>query len=98
MGIAKKWKPTVRLIAFVFPALLFYTVFMLAPACGGIWYSFTDWNGLNKTNQMIGPANFIEAVTDDPVFIKSIVFTLKYVVVMVLLQNIFAMLLAAFVE
>ncbi len=98
MDKTKRWKQNIVLIAFVFPALLFYTVFMLVPAGGGIWYSFTDWNGLNPTYRVVGPANYIEALTGDPFFIKSIVFTLKYVMVMVLLQNLFAILLAALVE
>lgn len=93
-----KWKQSMVLLAFVLPALVFYITFVIVPACGGIWYSFTDWNGLNRTKEMVGAANFIEAVTDDPVFIHSILFTLKYVVVMVILQNAFALLLAVFVE
>lgn len=98
MNEAKKWKQRRDLLAFVFPALLFYAVFMLAPAFGGVWYSFTDWNGLNKTYDMIGLENYIEALTDDPVFIQSIMFTLKYVMFMVVLQNVIALLLAVLVE
>ena len=98
MNKSRKWKQSAILLAFVFPALLFYIAFMLVPAFGGIWYSFTDWNGLNRTYDMVGATNYIEALIYDPVFIKSILFTLKYVVFMVLLQNIFALLLAVFVE
>lgn len=71
---------------------------MLVPAFGGFYYSFTDWNGLNHTYDFIGLSNFLEAFTDDPDFIKSILFTLKYVVFMVVLQNVFALLLAALIE
>jgi ABC-type sugar transport systems, permease components len=95
---ALKMRKLAIFLAFVFPALLFYTVFMLVPAFGGIWYSFTDWNGLNPTYETVGAANFIEALTDDPAFIKSILFTLKYVIIMLVLQNILALLLAVFIE
>ncbi|SDO78137.1 raffinose/stachyose/melibiose transport system permease protein [Paenibacillus sp. yr247] len=98
MQITKKQKQMVILLAFVFPALLFYTAFVLAPAFGGIGYSLTDWNGLNPTYEMVGFSNYIEALTDDPNFLKSIWFTLKFVVFMVVLQNVFAMLLAVFIE
>lgn len=98
MGMSGKTKQTVALLAFVLPALLFYAIFLLAPAFGGIWYSLTDWNGLNPTSRMVGFANYVEALTEDPVFIDSIWFTLKYVIVMVVAQNIIAALLAVLVE
>ncbi|MCD9023866.1 carbohydrate ABC transporter permease [Cohnella silvisoli] len=98
MQWTKKRKQTITLLAFVFPALLFYAVFMLAPAFGGIGYSLTDWNGLNPTYHWVGFANYTEALTDDPYFIKSIWFTLRFVAFMVVLQNALALLLAVFVE
>lgn len=98
MNIQNKRRQTMMLLAFVLPALLFYAVFMLVPAFGGIWYSFTDWNGLNPTYQWVGFANYIEALTQDPFFLQSIGFTLKYVVFMVILQNFFALLLAVLIE
>lgn len=91
-------KQTIILLVFVLPALLFYAVFVLAPAFGGVWYSLTNWNGLNRTYRFVGFANYIEALTDDPFFLKSIGFTLKYVVFMVVLQNAIALLLAVLVE
>jgi raffinose/stachyose/melibiose transport system permease protein len=47
---------------------------------------------------MVGLANYIEALTADPFFLKSVGFTLKYVVFMVVLQNVIALLLAVLVE
>lgn len=98
MNNERKWKQTVTLLTFVFPALLFYAVFVLAPACGGVWYSLTDWNGLNRIYKFVGFDNYIETLIEDPIFLKSILFTLKYVVAIVVLQNVFALLLAVFVE
>ncbi len=95
---SKKHKDTLILLAFVLPALIVYTVFVLAPATGGIWYSLTDWNGLNPTYNMVGFSNYIEALTDDPVFMNSIIFTLKYVACMVILQNVIALFLAVLIE
>ncbi|TFE19510.1 carbohydrate ABC transporter permease [Cohnella luojiensis] len=98
MRITKKRKQTLVLLAFVFPALLFYAVFMLAPAFGGIGYSLTDWNGLNPTYRWVGFANYTEALTEDPFFIDSVWFTLKFVAFMVVLQNGISILLAVLIE
>ncbi|MEI2400706.1 MULTISPECIES: carbohydrate ABC transporter permease [Paenibacillus] len=98
MSGSNKSKQSLILLAFVFPALLFYAVFMLAPAFGGAWYSFTDWNGLNPAYHLVGFANYIEALTDDAFFIDSVWFTLKFVVFMVVLQNVLAVLLAVLIE
>ena len=87
-----------KLLAFVFPALVFYIIFVLVPAGGGIWYSFTNWNGLNPTFRFVGLANYVEALTKDTSFLKSVLFTLKYVVLMVILQNVLALGLAVLVE
>ncbi|KIL40443.1 ABC transporter permease [Gordoniibacillus kamchatkensis] len=94
----RRWKQTVTLLAFVFPALLFYAVFLLASAFGGIWYSFTDWNGLNPIYKWVGFGNYIEALTGDPVFLNSVGFTLKYVVCIVVFQNLIALGLAILIE
>lgn len=98
MTSSRKRSRTVTLIAFVLPALAFYAVFTLAPAFGGAWYSLTDWNGLNPTYHMVGFSNYAEAFTEDPYFIDSIWFTLKYVLFMVVLQNVVSLGLAVLVE
>lgn len=98
MSTIRKNKQTVILLAFVMPALLFYAVFTIAPAFGGVWYSLTNWNGLNPTYEMVGFANYAEALTNDPSFIKSVGFTFKYVIFMVILQNAIALTLAVFIE
>jgi raffinose/stachyose/melibiose transport system permease protein len=98
MSLIRNRKNTLILLAFVFPALLFYSVFVLAPSIGGVWYSMTDWNGLNPTYRMVGFGNYIEALTEDRFFLDSIWFTLKYVVFMVVLTNFFAILLAVLIE
>lgn len=98
MFMTRKHKKTATLIAFVFPALLLYVVFTIAPALGGVWYSLTNWNGLNPSYDLVGLANYIEALMDDKYFVESIWFTLKFVLYMVVLQNAIALLLAVLVE
>ena len=92
------WKSTGQLLWFVAPALAFYLVFVLVPAAGGVWYGFTNWNGLNPTYRFVGLANYAEALTQDPVFLDAVWFTLQYVGFMVVLQNVLALFLAVVVE
>jgi len=91
-------KKYISLLAFVAPAFILYLCFLLIPTVNGLYYSLTNWNGLNPTYKFIGLENFIEIFKDDPYFIDSILFTLKYVVFMVVLQNIFALFLATLIE
>ncbi|HEX2954230.1 MAG TPA: sugar ABC transporter permease [Bacillota bacterium] len=35
-----------QFVAFLLPALVFYALFFLIPLAQGVWYSFTDWNGI----------------------------------------------------
>lgn len=88
----------VSLLAFTAPALIFYIAFLLIPMIGAFYYSITDWNGLNRDYDLIGFANFVEVFKEDPDFVNSLLFTLKYVVVMVVLQNVFALFLAVLIE
>lgn len=55
---------TGKLLAFVLPAMTFYVIFVLVPAAGGVWYSFTNWNMLNPTFRFVGFENYVEALTD----------------------------------
>jgi raffinose/stachyose/melibiose transport system permease protein len=86
-----------NLTLFILPALLFYAIFTLAPAFGGIWYSFTNWNGLNPNYELIGFRNF-EMLLKDKNFINSIWFTVRLWGIMVVLQNVIALGLAVLIE
>ncbi|MFC5401454.1 carbohydrate ABC transporter permease [Cohnella soli] len=98
MSTVAKRRKIISLLAFVFPALSFYVVFTIAPAFGGVMFSLTDWNGLNPTYRWVGLSNYREALVEDPYFVAAILFTLKYVVCMVVLQNGIALTLALLVE
>ncbi|WP_149095692.1 carbohydrate ABC transporter permease [Paenibacillus terrae] len=94
----KIYKKYVMLLAFTAPALIFYAIFLLIPTISGMYYSFTDWNGLNPNYSFIGLGNFVEALKEDPDFLNSLWFTLKYVLVMIVLQNVLALVLAVLIE
>lgn len=85
------------LLVFCAPALLVYALFKLFPAFTGVMYSLTNWNGLKKTWDFVGLSNFIELFSDR-YFWNSMWFTFKYVIVMVLVANAAALLLAVAIE
>jgi raffinose/stachyose/melibiose transport system permease protein len=94
---AGKRKQNIELLIFVFPALSLYAAFKIYPAAAGLFYSMTDWNGVNRAYAFTGLANFIELLSDAH-FWRSILFTGKYVAVMLFLTNIAALGLAARIE
>jgi raffinose/stachyose/melibiose transport system permease protein len=92
-----KQKENRILLIYVLPALIAYLLFKLYPAILGFYYSLTDWNGIDQSYEMIGLANFKE-IFADVYFWKSIQFTLKYVVVILIVSNVLALLLAVLIE
>ncbi|TXK74624.1 carbohydrate ABC transporter permease [Paenibacillus sp. N3.4] len=91
-------KKHTSLIVFVLPAFILYVIFMAIPMLQGSYYSFTNWDGLNKNYSFVGIHNFIEAIRDDANFRSSILFTAKYVLFAVIFQNAIALLLALLIE
>ena len=63
---------------FLVPTLCLYLVFFIIPLAGTIAYSFTDWDGIQKSFHIIGLKNYINIFKSDTRFINSILFTLKY--------------------
>lgn len=85
------------LLLFCLPALLLYSTFVLYPALDGFRLSLTNWNGLNPTKEYVGFSNYLELL-EDKMFIDSLLFTTKYVIYMVVLQNVIALFLAIVIE
>lgn len=78
---------------FAAPFIFGFICFSLIPICMSLFYSFTDYSLGSKKVIFIGVENFIELFKDE-VFAKSIVITLKYVLISVPLKLIFALLVA----
>ncbi len=97
MKYRSKKQQNLTLIAFVMPAFVVYAIFKLIPSISGLYYGMTNWNGIKREYDFIGLKNYIH-VFQDTYFWNSIVFTLKYVVVMVVVTNVIAMLLAILIE
>ncbi len=55
---------------FALPALAVYVVFLVYPAITSLWFSFTNWDGLSPTYDVVGLDNYV-AMTKDPVVIQA---------------------------
>lgn len=78
----------------VVPSVLFIIIEMYIPFLMTIYYSMTNWNGISSKIKFVGLKNFIEIFRGDRYFTSSLVFTIKYTVLFVIIVNVLAVLLA----
>lgn len=81
---------------FLAPVLIAFSVVVLIPLVMGIYYSFTDWNGIGSSATFIGIKNYIASFSD-PEFRNSFLFTTKFTIVSVIVLNIMGFSLALLV-
>jgi raffinose/stachyose/melibiose transport system permease protein len=82
--------------AFVGPSLLAFSLVLLIPLLIGIYYSFTDWNGIAANVSFIGLDNYVE-MFNDSTFLESFIFTTKFAIASVISINIIGFSLALLV-
>ncbi|MGG3157683.1 sugar ABC transporter permease [Priestia megaterium] len=81
-----KWRENVVAYTFLGPALLLLLLFLIIPAIMSVYYAFTDYYLLTPdTRKFVGLDNFIN-LFKDPLFLKSLANTLKFVVWVIPLQ------------
>lgn len=80
-------------LLYVTPSLVLYFLFSVAPILIGIYYSFTNWNGVSKRYSMVGLENYFK-IFGDSRFQKSVVFNLKYAAMLVLCVVVFSVCIA----
>jgi raffinose/stachyose/melibiose transport system permease protein len=78
---------------FTAPALLLFAFVVLVPSARGVYYAFTDWDGLDPQFAFVGLDNF-RAMADDPDAQQAIWHTLVIAVAITVLQNGVGLLLA----
>ncbi|WMJ90529.1 carbohydrate ABC transporter permease [Anaerocolumna sp. MB42-C2] len=79
---------------FTIPALVFVLFASDIPFVMNLYYSVFKWNGISKDMTFVGFDNFKKILTNDPLFIKSALFTLKYSVFYVIIVNIISLAVA----
>lgn len=92
-----KTKKRISLLLFLLPATLIYTLFQVYPLLSGFYYGLTDWDGLSPNKVYVGLDNFKE-IFHDPLISKALWNTLKFTVLIVILQNGLGLILAIILD
>ncbi|MBD3917541.1 sugar ABC transporter permease [Paenibacillus sp. PR3] len=93
--MTRKWwlSSWLQQLVFTGPATAAFAIIVLLPFFLGMYYAFTDWNGVADTASFVGFDNFKAAFHDEG-FRHSFLFTAKLTAAAVLLTNVLAFLLA----
>ncbi|MEE6451132.1 sugar ABC transporter permease [Gottfriedia acidiceleris] len=83
----KKRRNSGSFIVFVGPAFLVFATLVLIPFLMGVYYSFTNWNGVVGNIQYVGFDNYKYIFTQDADFKQSFIITTKYTFFAVILTN-----------
>ena len=81
---------------FILPSLGAFSIVVIVPLLFGIYYSFTDWNGIRENIQFVGIDNYVKAFSDKG-FLDSFIFTTKFTVASVISINVIGFSLALLV-
>lgn len=73
-------------IIFIGPTMILFTLLFLIPLVSEIFYSFTNWNGIDPTFKFMGIKNYIRAVKDETYW-TSFWFTIKFSAYVVIISN-----------
>lgn len=77
----------------VIPAVLLFAAFHTIPALQGIFYSFTNWNGISLDYDFVGFKNYV-SLFKDTVVRDSYIFTFKFAIIATILVNIVSLTVA----
>jgi raffinose/stachyose/melibiose transport system permease protein len=78
---------------FALPAMLLFAFVVLVPSARGVYYAFTDWDGLDPDFSFVGLDNFSEMFRDTDA-VQAIWHTLLIAVAITVVQNALGLLLA----
>jgi len=94
MKIREKAKNAGLTAVFMGPSAFFFTLIIAVPFFSGIYYSFTEWNGVNAQPLWVGLANFKAILGEDSQFLRSFWFTLRFTVTTLVITNVIAFIFA----
>ena len=83
-------------VLFLVPTVLAFVVVIIIPFIIGIYYSFTDWDGVNAAKNMVGVANYTTIFTE-PGFLHAFLTTVLFTIFNVIAVNVVAFLMALLV-
>ncbi len=96
--LKKKLVDNAMFWAFVLPVFIPFLIFFILPFALGVFYSLFKWNGISTTMQFVGFKNYMTLFTSDPDYYTSLWFSTRYVLLNVVLTNVFALLLAVLLD
>lgn len=82
---------------FMLPAILILLFVYIGPFFSSIYISMTDWNGISWAMNFIGFKNFID-ILNEPSIGEILLNNLKYLLVLVFIQNFAAVILAVLID
>jgi raffinose/stachyose/melibiose transport system permease protein len=94
---ATRWHQLRRQGLFLLPALIIFTMFVIYPILGSLYYSLTDWDGLAPALHFVGFNNF-KQLMNYPTVLTDIFNTLAFAAGVMVLQNGVALLLALILD
>lgn len=83
-------------IVFVGPAIIFFILIVAIPFLLGLYYSFTNWDGVSGKSTGVGFDNYKQIFMNDTSFRDSFWFTAKFTVIGVVITNVLGFFLAYF--
>ncbi|MGG4145203.1 sugar ABC transporter permease [Paenibacillus algorifonticola] len=91
-----RWLKSERMqqTVFVLPAFAAFFIVVMLPLALGVYYSFTNWNGVSGHIEWNGLSNYVAIFTKDPDFIHSFWFTIRFMLAVVVFSNVLGFLLA----
>jgi len=84
-------------VAFIAPAFILYTLFIIVPTFSSVYYSFTSWDGISPVVKFVGLANYREIFTSAR-FGNALRNTVILTVFISIVENALALLLALLVD
>lgn len=92
----KKRKENITFWLFLAPVLVTFIFTVVIPFFMGLFYTFTDWNGVSNQIRFMGLSNYSKIFTDKE-FLSSFNITVIYTVINIISMNIIGFLLALLV-
>ncbi len=84
------------LYLFAAPALLLYAAFFAVPTLQALYYSFFNWEGPGTSPGYVGIENFKTKLFDDTTFQNSVWVSLRFMLLVVVLQTLVALVYSVF--
>ena len=88
MNSKRKRKENLENFCFTIPAVILVCMMMYIPFVMSGFYSLTEWNGISKAPAFVGLKNFKDIFSGSSDYVSSLLFTIRYTFVFVILSNV----------